>query len=184
MYQYEIKIPKDRIAVLIGVKGQVKRQIEQGTKSKLNIDSNEGDVFISGTDSLGLMCARDIIRAVGRGFNPEIAIRLLKQDYYSDFIDMSDFARNTKDVARVKGRVIGVNGKSREKLEELTGTSISIYGKSVGIIGQIEKVSIAKQAIESLLNGSPHSKVYSRLERKNKEASRRGILEIERRQDG
>ena len=183
MYEYEIKIPKERIAVLIGVKGRVKREIEEGAKARLNIDSEEGDVFISGNDSLGLMCARDIVRAIGRGFNPEIAMRLLKQDYYFDSVDMNDFARNTKDIIRVKGRVIGANGKSREKLQELTGTSISVYGKSVGIIGQIEKVEKAKQAIESLLNGSPHTKVYSKLERKNKEMRKRGILDVERRKE-
>jgi len=181
MYQYEIKIPKERIAVLIGTKGAVKKQIEEATKSKLNIDSKEGDVFINGNDSVGLMCAREIVRAVGRGFNPEIAMRLLKQDYFFDSIDMTDFARNTKDIARVKGRIIGTGGKSRKKLEELTETSISVYGKTVGIIGQIEKVAIAKHAAESLLRGSPHSKVYSRLEREKKKIRQMQILEVERR---
>jgi len=180
MYQYEIRIPKERIAVLIGTKGKAKKQVEEATKSKLKIDSKEGDVFISGEDGIGLMCARDIIKAIGRGFNPEIAMRLLKQDYFFDSIDMTDYSRNTKDMVRIKGRVIGANGRSREKLEELTETSISVYGKTVGIIGQIEKVAIAKHAIESLLNGSPHPKVYSKLERKKKENSRREILEVER----
>ena len=184
MYQYEIKIPKDRIAVLIGTNGETKKQIEKTTKSKLDIDSKEGDVFISGDDSLGLICARDIIKAVGRGFNPEIALRLTKQDYCFESLDLSDFARNLKDMVRIRGRIIGTKGKSRKIIEELTETSISVYGKTVGIIGEIDKVATAKQAIESLLNGSPHSKVYLKLERKKKEASRREILEVQRRQDG
>ncbi len=183
MYQYEIKIPKDRIAVLIGIKGAIKRQIEEATSSRLKVDSKEGDVFITGEDGLGLMIARDIIRAVGRGFNPEIAMQLLKQDYCFESIDMTDFARNSNDVARVRGRVIGTNGKSRKKLEDLTETRISIYGKTVGVIGQIEKVVLAKNAIESLLNGSPHTKVYSKLERNKKENFRRGILGTKRREE-
>jgi ribosomal RNA assembly protein len=183
MYEYEIKIPRERIAVLIGVKGQIKRQIEEATKSRLKVDSEEGDVFVSGDDSIGLMTARDIVKAIGRGFNPEVAMRLLKQDYSFESVDMTDFARNVKDIPRVRGRVIGTKGKSRKKIEELTQTSISVYGKTVGIIGQIEKVDLAKQAIESLLNGSPHSKVYLKLERKNKEDFRREILGTKRREE-
>ncbi|MCX6707311.1 MAG: KH domain-containing protein [Candidatus Woesearchaeota archaeon] len=41
-YSYDIKIPKDRVAVLIGKKGEVKKEIEECTKSKIKIDSKEG----------------------------------------------------------------------------------------------------------------------------------------------
>ncbi len=180
MYQYEIKIPKERIAVLIGEKGRMKRQIEESTKCKLDIDSKEGDVFILGEDSVGLMNVKDIVKAVGRGFNPEIALRLTKQDYAFEIIDMNDFAKNTKDLVRVRGRMIGSEGKARKKLESLTDTNISVYGKTVSIIGPIEKVSDAKQAIESLLKGSPHNKVYGKILRKNKDEHRREMLEVDR----
>ena len=33
-YSYELKIPKDRVAVLIGKDGEVKKSIEEDTKSK------------------------------------------------------------------------------------------------------------------------------------------------------
>jgi ribosomal RNA assembly protein len=184
MYQYEIKITKDRLAVLIGTKGETKKQIEEATNSRLKIDSKEGDIFIMGDDSIGLMCARDIIKAIGRGFNPDVAMRLLKPDYCFESLDMTDFTRNANDVPRVRGRVIGTEGKSRMKIEELTRTSISIYGKTVSIIGQMDDVVMAKGAIETLLNGSPHSKVYSKLERKKKENFRRNILGTERVRDG
>ena len=45
-YSYELKIPKDRVAVLIGMKGNVKKAIEEETKSKINVDSKEGDIFV------------------------------------------------------------------------------------------------------------------------------------------
>ena len=184
MYQYEIRIPKERIAVLIGTKGKVKKQIEAATCSKLDVDSKEGDVFISGKDSVGLVCSKDIINAIGRGFNPDVAMRLLKQDYCFESVDITDFAKNANDIPRVRGRVIGTGGKSRAKIEELTDTNISVYGKTVSIIGQIDNVAIAKEAIEMLLNGSPHSKVYSKLERKKKENFRKNILGTERVRDG
>lgn len=180
MYQTDVKIPKERIAVLIGIKGEQKRAIEQTTQCKLDIDSTEGDVFISGEDSVGMMVAKDIIKAIGRGFNPEVALRLTKQDYCLELIDISDYAKNQNDLVRVRGRIIGKEGKARRKFETLTQTSISVFGKTVAIIGEIEKVSKAKQSIENLLKGSPHNKVYGRILKKNKDHFRRNILEVDR----
>ena len=70
-FSYEVKIPKERVAVLIGIKGETKRQIEQATQVKMDIDSEEGDVVITGDDGLALFSAREVIKAIGRGFNPE-----------------------------------------------------------------------------------------------------------------
>ncbi len=180
MYQHELKIPKERIAVLIGTKGEIKKEIEEATNSRLDVDSKEGEVFIHGNDSVGLMSAKDIVKAIARGFNPEIALRLTKQDYCFEIIDLSDFTKNTKDLARVRGRIIGKEGKARKRIEELTDTNISVYGRTVGIIGNIEKVALAKQAVESLLKGSPHNKIYGRILKKNKEEARKDILEVDR----
>ncbi|MEM4336421.1 MAG: KH domain-containing protein [Candidatus Woesearchaeota archaeon] len=181
MYQYEIKIPKERIAVLIGTKGKVKKEIEEATKSKIKIDSKEGDVFIQGKDSLGLVTAKEIVNAIGRGFNPDIAMNLLKADYCIEMVDINDYSRNTKkDIVRLKGRVIGAGGKSRKNIENLTETNISIYGKTIALIGEVEKVAIAKRAVESILQGSPHSKVYSWLEKKRKELRIKSFIGAEK----
>jgi ribosomal RNA assembly protein len=176
-YNYELKIPKDRVAVLIGTKGEVKRDIETVTKTKLDIDSEEGDVVISGGDALGLFTAREIVEAIGRGFNPDFAKLLLKQDYVLDMISIKDYAGKSKDTAlRLKGRVIGKEGKSRKTIEMLTDTHISIYGKTIGIIGGPDGVDNARQAIEALLKGSPHGNVYKSLERKQKEMKQKELL--------
>ena len=80
-YSYEMKIPKDRVAVLIGKSGAIKKQLEENTKSKIKVDSEEGDVFVSGEDAILLFSAREIIKAIGRGFNPEIAMLLMQHHY-------------------------------------------------------------------------------------------------------
>ena len=85
-FSYELKIPQERVAVLIGKGGEVKKNIETDTKTEVKVDSLEGDIFIYGEDALGLYTAREVIRAIGRGFNPEIAKLLLKQDYIFDKI--------------------------------------------------------------------------------------------------
>jgi len=178
-YQYELKIPKARVAVLIGKEGCIKKEIEEETKTNLDVDSKEGDVFVSGEDALGLYSAREVIKAVGRGFNPDVALLLLKQDYVFEIIGLSDYASKSKeDLLRLKGRVIGKEGKARRAIEELTDCYICVYGKTIGIIGLAEKVSIAKHAIESLLRGSTHANVYKFLEKKRREFKRKGILEM------
>ena len=56
-FSYELKIPKDRVAVLIGKKGEIKKKLEKETKTNIEVDSKEGDVFLSGEDGLGLFTA-------------------------------------------------------------------------------------------------------------------------------
>ena len=166
-YSYELKIPKDRIAVLIGKNGDVKKAIEENTKTKLQIDSKEGDVIISGNDAINLFTTREIIKAIARGFNPELAQQLLKTDYVLETISMNDYAGKSKDAAqRLKGRVIGKEGKTRTIIEELTDTNVSVYGKTISIIGLPENTSIARKAVENLLKGSQHSNVYRWLEKR------------------
>lgn len=168
-FSYDIKIPKDRVAVLIGKDGSVKKEIEDATKTALTIDSEEGDVGVTGEDAVSLYSTRDIIRAIGRGFNPEIALLLLKQDYAFELIAIEDYVKNKNQLPRVKGRVIGSEGKTRKLIEELTETYVCVYGKTVGIIGLVENVGIARRAIESLLSGSMHASVYRWLESKRRQ---------------
>lgn len=168
-FVYELKIPKQRIAVLIGKKGEIKKEIEETTKVSIKVDSKEGDVFLEGEDGLSLYTAREVVKAIGRGFNPEIAKRLLKPDYVYDQINIQDYAKTKNALQRLKGRVIGSEGKSRKNIESLTGCSLMVFGKTISIIGQSAWVPIARHAIGMLLQGSPHSTVYNWLEKKCKE---------------
>ncbi len=168
-FSYELKIPQERVAVLIGKDGETKKDIEEQTGSKLQI-SKEGDVIITGNDGLKLYTTREIVHAIARGFNPRIALQLMKQDFAFEVIDLKDISGKNKNVMeRLKGRVIGTGGKSREEVERLTDTYISVYGKTIGIIGEVSQVSLARQAVAMLLEGSLHRTVYRFLEKKKKE---------------
>lgn len=167
-YRYEIKIPKERIAVLIGKKGEVKKQIEAAAKISINVDSKEGDVIISGEEALNLYSAREIIKAIGRGFNPDVALLLLKQDYALEIIEIKEHT-DAKKLERIRGRIIGSGGKSRKTIEMLTDCNISVYGKTVSIIGEVENANAARQAIEKLIGGSKHGNIYKLLEKRKKE---------------
>lgn len=178
-FSYELKIPKDRVAVLIGTSGETKKQIEEETRTKIKVDSKEGDIFVTGKDSIMLYTVKEIIRAIARGFNPDIATLLLKPDYAFELISISDFAKTHASQVRLKGRVIGAKGKSRKHIEDLTDSHISVYGKTIGIIAHAERIALCRKAIESLLRGSPHSNVYKWLEKQRKEQRTQDFKEEE-----
>ncbi len=177
-YLYELKIPKQRIAVLVGKRGTIKKGIEELTDTKIKIDSKEGDIFITGKDNLKLYSCQTIIKAIARGFNPEKAQLLLKTDYTFEVIDISDYAKTQADLIRLRGRVIGKEGKSRNTIEALTDCYISVYGKTISIIGLAENTTLCLRAIEKLLRGASHSKVYAGLEKKRAEFKKAMMLEM------
>jgi len=168
-FSYDLKIPQERVAVLVGKEGSTKKEIESASGCTLEITA-EGDVAINGKDALLLFTTREIVHAIARGFNPKIALLLLKTDYVFELLDLKDLAGKSKNnLERIKGRVIGKGGKSREEIERLTDTNISVYGKTIGIIGLMDNVALARQAVAMLLEGSMHKTVYHFLEKKKKE---------------
>jgi len=165
-FEQILKIPQERIAVLIGTKGESKKSIEEKTNTQLTI-SKEGEVRIKG-GSFETWITKQIIKAIGRGFSPKKALLLLNNDYQFVLIELKDWAKTENSMKRLKGRVIGEKGKSKEIIERLTESYISVYGKTICIIGESKRVMIAKKAIEMLLSGSKHSTVFSMIENKRK----------------
>ncbi len=164
MYEEELKIPKERVAVLIGKKGETKRAIERRTKTKITV-SKEGDVKVTAEESVNAFIVLPIIKAIGRGFNPGIAVMLAKDNFHLEIVDLRDFAKDSKaKMQRIRARLIGTEGKAWKMLETMTNTHIAVHGRTTAIIGTVEEVHIAKQAVEKLLAGSPHSNVYRFIE--------------------
>ena len=167
-YHHQLKVPKDRVAVLIGEKGKIKRKIESETHTQMLVDSKEGDVTVMGDDGLQLLVAKNIVTAIARGFNPQVALQLLKIDYSFETFNIMDYAKTKNDLIRLKGRVIGEGGKSRRVIEELTDCAVCVYGKTVSVIGEVETLEFARRAIDMLLTGSPHRNVYKWLEKQRR----------------
>ena len=177
-----VKIPRERIGVLIGPKGKVKQQIEEALRVKLDVDSATGGVTIylgeDSEDPSGIFRAKELVLAIGRGFSPERAFRLFDEEAVLQLIDLRDIVgKSESDMKRLKGRVIGREGKTRRTIEELTETDIAVYGHTIGIIGSPENVQTAREAVMMLLKGSQHNTVYRFLHRKRREMKRK-MLEI------
>ncbi|MCL2032402.1 MAG: KH domain-containing protein [Methanomassiliicoccaceae archaeon] len=163
-----VKIPNDRVGTLIGKSGETKKMLEKTSGIKLDIDA-EGLVLFNeeaeGTDPLMALKIMDVIKAIGRGFNPDKAVRLFEDDEYFETIDLKDVAGSRPNqLGRVRGRLIGTGGKTRRIIEELTGCYMSVYGNTVSLIGNSISLPVAKHAVELILNGSEHATVYHYLE--------------------
>lgn len=163
-------MPKERVGVAVGLDGQAKREIERRTGTKLTLDSETGEVHIeAGDDPLGVLKAREVITAIARGFSSERAFRLFKDDQFLETIDVRDFAGDSdRALVRLRGRVIGERGKTRQIFEQTTGAYISIYGKTVSAIGTAEQLAVVRESLNMLLSGAKHSTVYRFLERKRR----------------
>ena len=176
-FQHLIKVPDDRIGVLIGKDGRVKREIEDKCKVQIEIDSQNGDAVISSASAtlseMQPFKAIEIISAISRGFSPQRAYRLFDdEELMLQIIDLKDYTgKSANAMDRMKGRIIGQSGKSRKTIEELSGVYMSVSGHSVALIGKYEEVRLANDAVTMILKGSTHKTVYTMLQdarRKNK----------------
>jgi ribosomal RNA assembly protein len=159
-----INIPEERVGVLIGTNGEVKRDIEKRSKVKLKIEgtsvSIDGDGFLTWK-------ALDVVHAIGRGFNPDVAMLLFNEDFVFEMLELKDFA-GERSWDRLRGRVIGEDGKSKRLIQKSSGALISVYGKTIGFIGSFDDVALAREAVSMLLGGAKHGTVRRFLERENK----------------
>jgi len=176
-------ISKERVGVLIGEEGHVKERIEGDLKVVLNVDSDSGVVTIRAEDAdvnpLAVLKAKDVVSAIARGFQPERAYRLFDEDMVLDILDLRElFGKSESDIQRVKGRIIGRDGKSRRIIEEVTQADLSIYGHTVSIIGNYDGASLAREGLELLIKGRQHTTVYQYLRNKRREIKRKEKVEL------
>jgi len=168
-----LKIPMDRVAILIGHNGETKAELEKRSGLKIEIDSKLGEVVIDDheiDDPLIVIKIENIVKAISRGFSPQNATRLLDNNEDFFIFDLYDYVgKKPSHIRRLKSRVIGREGKTKRVLEELTDSKISIYGHTISIISDIFKMNILKKSIDMLLTGSKHATVYRFVEAQIKE---------------
>jgi len=176
-----LKIPMERVAVLIGRNGETKKDLEEKSGLKINIDSKLGEVVIDDhevEDPLMIIKIENIVKAISRGFSPQNAMKLMDDDADFFVFNLYDYVgKKESHVRRLKSRVIGREGKTKCVLEELTNSNISVYGHTVSIIADITSMNVIKKAIDMLLTGSKHATVYRFVETQMKK------LKLEKRFD-
>ncbi len=162
----EITVPKNRIKI---IKNSIQK-VEYYTNTKIKIE-NENEIIIEG-DAYNEYNAKNIIQAIARGFKLNDALKLLNENIYADYIQLKEFLNNEKQIKNIKGRVIGREGKAKEEIEAISGATIAVYGNTIGIIGAIESITIAKAGIEVLIKGGKHNTAYKVMEKRKRTLDR------------
>jgi ribosomal RNA assembly protein len=162
------RIPMERVAVLIGSNGKTKKELEKKTNTQIEVDSKTGEVEVKAREgnAINFYIALNIIKAIGRGFSPEHAFLLTDEQNALEIIDLTEvIGKSEKALKQKRGRVIGKKGRMRKEIEEKTSTFISVYGKSIGVIGRIEDIETSRRAILMLLKGARHKTVQDFLDK-------------------
>jgi ribosomal RNA assembly protein len=162
-----VRIPAERVKVLLGRDDATKRKIEKKCNVQLVVD-REGEVEIVG-DAADVFFVHDIIKAIGRGFAPETALRLLGHDYGLYVIPLKEIVHSENALTRLRGRVIGERGKIKAAIEDATDSYLSVYGSTIAIISRIDTMEYAKEAIGMLIDGARHTSVLGYLAKSKRE---------------
>ena len=227
IFEKLVRIPHERVAILIGKRGTIKSQIERKCNVQLDINSTTGEILIVHVEApdahmhdtnvhLGNMLdntpdttldntpdttldntpdtnndyndghkddlflpfkAVEIVMAIGRGFTPDVALTLLKNENSLFVINLTEFAgKSRSSIERIKGRVIGERGRARKNMEQLSKTHISVYGKTVSIIGAGGGLMRAVDAVRAISCGSTHGAVYNKLEVANRHQKQQRMI--------
>ncbi len=156
--------------------------LERELNVKLSVDPS-GLVVIEPKESTSLeqlMKAKEVIEAISYGFDVNTALELKKENYVLLVVNLREYIDKDKinHLIRVKGRIIGEEGRARRTIEELSGAKIVISNWTIAIIGDYESARAAKEAIEMLIRGKQHVTVYKRLQSWRREMRRRKLEEL------
>ncbi|MEL9991679.1 MAG: KH domain-containing protein [Thermoproteus sp.] len=136
-------------------------------RATIQIDSTSLYIVIKPNEGVTVdevLKLRDMAQAISLGFTPEDALKLENENYRLEYIDLKEHVKR-QHISRVKGRIIGEDGRAKATIEALTGAKIVVGDRYVGILGPADAVDVAKEALLMLISGKKHGTVYKYIEK-------------------
>ncbi len=141
----------------------IKNKLNLEKELNVKIDITGKEISITGEPEDEYL-AEKVIEAIDFGFPISDALSIKKEESLFEILNIKD-CTNQKDFERVRGRVIGKDGKALKTLSNLSNCYIELSGNKLGIIGESECIRNVEEACKLLIKGSKHANVYAYLEK-------------------